>query len=584
FHNPDASPASVLDYDAVGELGLRGGATAGFPRITGLNSSFGGMSLGMGPTNANKYYTDKPTAVATVSIVRSNHTYKLGADWQRNTYTDRNTRGASGSYSFGATETGLPSTNGQNLQGRPVGFPYASFLLGLAGGASVNSPQDPQLVKSVWAMFVQDTWKVTRRLTLDYGLRWDYQTGTRELHYRTSSFGPTIPNPAAGGLPGAIAYEGYGPGRCDCQLARTYPYAIGPRIGAAYQIDDKTVLRAGWGITYGATAPFNYITNQPILGVGVNQLNFTAPAFGEPAVVLQNGLSYNPADLTRATYDAGIRPTPGQIDSPPYMIDPNGGRPPRIMQWSIGLQRQITKDLVVEAAYVGNRGAWFQANNLVDLNALTPERIRSAGLDINNDADRTLLASRIDSSLAQGRNFRAPYAGFPVGQSVAQTLRPFPQFGNIPVQWAPLGKNWYDSLQVKATKRYSYGLDFSAAFTWQKELTLGSDGGSVNDVFNRENQKRLSPSSQPYVFVTAFTYEIPGFGNRLVKAVAGGWSLGGVLRYASGLPIMVPSANNNLNSLLFRGTYANRVPGEPLFLKDLNCHCIDPNKEFVLNP
>jgi hypothetical protein len=221
----------------------------------------------------------------------------------------------------------------------------------------------------------------------------------------------------------------------------------------------------------------------------------------------------------------------------------------------------------------------------VDLNALSPSRIKAFGLDINNAADRTLLISRMNASGVIARGFTAPYASYALTNTLAQTLRPYPQFGSIPMRWAPLGNSWYDSLQAKLTKRYSSGLSLTAAFTWQKELVLGSEGGSVNDVFNRPLQKSFSPSSMPFVLVTGFTYRLPAVGpNRLVKALVRDWAFGGVLRYASGQPIAAPSAQNALSSLLFRGTYANRVPGQPLFLKDLNCHCIDPNKDFVLNP
>ena len=259
-------------------------------------------------------------------------------------------------------------------------------------------------------------------------------------------------------------------------------------------------------------------------------------------------------------------------------------------QWSIGIQREITANLLVEAAYVGNRGVWDQANSLIDLNAVKPERLAAAGLDITNAADRTLLTSRLDSAVAQARGFKAPYAGYPLSLTVAQTLRPFPQFGTIPVLWAPLGKNWYDSLQVKVTKRYSHGLDFTAAFTWQKELDQGSDsqnGGviAINDVFNRANQKTLSPNSQPLVFVTGFNYQVPAMThNKWLRAAVRDWTIGGILRYQSGLPILVPASNNALSSILFRSTFQNRVPGQPLYLQDLNCHCFDPNKTFVLNP
>lgn len=600
FHNPDTSPDSVLNYNAVKGLGLVGSATnpAGFPRINGLLSALGGFggttANSLGPSNANSYFTDKPTAILNATLVRGSHTYKAGAEFRIDAFTDRNTRGSQGIYNFTNIESGLPSTNGQSLGGGSVGFSYASFLLGAVNNATVNSPQDPQFRKTSWSLFAQDTWKITRRISFDYGLRYDRQSQGGEIHDRLAEFSPTTPNPAAGGLLGATIYSGYGPGRCNCSFTKTYPLAFGPRLGIAIQLDSKTVLRAGWGITYGTTGSYNYITNSPVLGVGFNQLSFTSPSYGDPATLLRNGLQYYPAALYAASLNPGIRPDPGQINTPPYWIDPNGGRPPRIMQWSIGLQREIAKDLLLEAAWVGNRGAWLQANSLIDLNGSTPARIAAAGLDINNAADRALLTSRLDSALAQQRGFKAPYAGYPLSLTVGQTLRPFPQFGNIPVWWAPLGNNWYDSLQVKLTKRYSHGLTLSSAFTWQKELVSGAEaetGSSVpvNDVYNRKLQKYISAFSQPLVLVTGFSYQLPAVGpGKWGKALIRDWTAGGILRYASGLPILVPASNNALNALLFRNTsaatFANRVAGEPLFLQDLNCHCFDPNTTFVLNP
>jgi hypothetical protein len=156
-------------------------------------------------------------------------------------------------------------------------------------------------------------------------------------------------------------------------------------------------------------------------------------------------------------------------------------------------------------------------------------------------------------------------------------------------------------LQVKATKRFSHGLDFTSTFTWQKNLATGSPanvvipgtgGGSYNDVFNRRNQKYLSPFDQPRVFNLAVNYTVPalGFGNTMASKVASwvarDWTFGVFMQYSSGQPIPVPAATQTtpLTNLLFRGTFANRVAGQPLFLQDLNCHCFDPNKQFVLNP
>jgi hypothetical protein len=218
--------------------------------------------------------------LASVTYIRGNHTYKLGGEMRIDIGTDRNIRGASGVLNFSRDQTGLPATQGQNLGGRGVGLAYASFLLGAVDNASVNAVQDPQWRKRSWGLYIQDSWKATRKLTIDYGLRWDFQPAGQEIFNRASTFGPTVPNPSAGGLPGAMIYEGSGPGRCNCSFTDTYPYPIGPRLGLAYQITPKTVLRGAWGISYGNVTGFNYITNQVGYGVGFDARAWENPGFG----------------------------------------------------------------------------------------------------------------------------------------------------------------------------------------------------------------------------------------------------------------------------------------------------------------
>ncbi len=591
FNNPDSSPPSVLQYDAVKEFGLAGSATnpSGMPYLQGLGVGNRGGIQNLGPGTANNQFSDKLTGVANATYIRNNHTYKLGAEFRQDVWTEYNYYGAQGQYTFGNGPTALPYLQTTNVGGGSIGSGYASFLLGAVGEANVNAVKDPQWRKKSWGLYIQDTWKITRRLTFDYGLRWDYSPMGHEIHYRSSQLGVNTPNPAAGGLRGGYVYEGYGDKRCNCEFVHTYPYAVGPRLGLAYQINSRTVLRAGWGISYSAGPNWAYVTGgSPALGVGYNSITWTR-GFGQTVSRFQDGLKYNIADLYVATFDPGVRPSAGQLDVPPawgpQMKDPNGGRPARVNQWNLAAQFDLTRDMSLEVAYVGNRGIWEEARALISINAIHPGTLQARGLDLRNAADRQLLTSRIDSPLAAQRGFTRPYAGFPGFGTVAQTLRPFPMYNDgLPVWWSPLGNNWYDSMQVKFTKRYSRGLDMTAAFTWQKELTLGGSG--VNDVFNRKNQKALTGSSQPLVFVTGFNYQTPRVGgNQLLRRLTGDWTFGGILRYASGSLIGVPGSRNNLGTLTLQGgTRFNRVPGEPLFLKDPNCHCIDPNKDFVLNP
>ena len=225
-------------------------------------------------------------------------------------------------------------------------------------------------------MYLQDTWKITHKLTLDYGLRWDFRMAGMRSTAGRPHFAPGIPNPSAGNLLGATAYEGYGHGPLQLQLYRTYPYAIGPRLGVAYQLDSKTVIRAGWGIVYGQTPVLSYFTTATV-GVGFNTLNFSNSTglFGDPALYLKDGLKYNFGDLYAATYDPGVRPDKGTINSPPSYLSPQGGRPPRINQWNIAIQREIFPNLTLEAAYVGNRSVWILANNTIEPNALSPQMV-----------------------------------------------------------------------------------------------------------------------------------------------------------------------------------------------------------------
>jgi hypothetical protein len=600
FHNPDSSPPEVLGYDAVKNLGLVGSATnpSGFPYISSANSNAGGLGNQLGPNTAGLYYNDKLTSVANATYVRENHTFKLGAEFKQEVWSDGNFYQSQGFYNFNAAQTALPGQGSTSLGGGNYGFPYASFLLGQVQNASVQAPRTLQWRKKGWGLYLLDNWKITRKLTIEYGVRWDYAGQGHELHYRTSQVGVSTPNPSAGGLPGGIAYEGFGTGRCNCNFVNTYPYAIGPRLSAAYQLNEKTVLRAGWGVSYSGGANWWYVTGgSSSLGVGFNSLSFSNPAFGQSALQLANGLHYNSADLYTATLDPGIVPSAGQLNVPAawggQINDPNGGRPARVNQWNLSLQREVARGLSVEAAYVGNRGVWLEANGLVAQNAIQPATFAKYHIDLTNADDRTLLTSPITSAAAAARGITKPYASFPNSGTVAQALRPFPEYNDgLSERWAPLGNSWYDGLQVKVTKRYSHGLDLTSSFSWQKEQALGTGGnpgpggGGINDVFNRANQKSLQGTSTPFILVIGFNYSTPKLStNRWMRQLTGGWNFGGVLRYASGALIGVPASRNNLGTYTLQGgTRMNRVAGQSLYLKDPNCGCIDPTKDLVLNP
>ncbi len=605
------------NFDQLKELGIPqpAGTTEVklFPGLRGLYTSFGGLypgPNGVGPPVQAPMTNYKPTANVSLTWVKSNHTYKFGAELRIESFITKVLNPAYGFYYFSGAQSGIPDE--QYVKTLSVGFPYASFLLGQMDYGNIGAPAYSHIGKNAWAFFAQDSWKATRKLTLDYGLRYDYQGYLRETYGRMPNFSPTTPNPRVGNRPGALIFE-----RDGVEFAKVYPYGFGPRLGAAYQITPKTVFRAGLGISYGQTP-----TNNGYSQIASGSNAFSAPYYGAAWRTLDQGAPESPeGSWYWPNLDPGqfnINPTP--YASSPGAYDTNAGRPPRQIQWSIGLQQELTKDLMVEASYVGNRGVWWEGNELVNLNAISAERLATFGLSLDDPADRSLLSGTMESTAAQNRInpvtklpfSTPPYTGFPTGQTVAQSLRPFPHFTNINARWAPLGRTWYDSLQAKVTKRFSHGLDMTSSFTWQQELVMGSEtqgttsgttGGIVNNPFDRHVNKYLSTYSRPFVWTTAINYLLPTLDvNKALSMAIRDWRLGFVLNYTSGRPIQVPAASSSsvINLYTFTNTFANRVEGQPLFLRtvrnadgtkttmplsDLNERStFDPLTDFVLNP
>jgi hypothetical protein len=589
-NNPQVPP-----FDTQGILGFKGNDAGQFPYFSAMNANTGGSEV-LGPP-INLYIRNyKPSATASLTWVHDNHTYKFGGEAVINGYPMLTKTYAPANMLFNFAQTADPSLLGRSLPANE-GFPFASFMVGAPNTGYVAVPTPMKFGDKAFAWYVQDSWKATRKLTIDYGLRYDFQTYISERDGLMQNISISTPNPTAGGLPGGTIFEGYGGGRCNCRFAKNYPWAFQPRLGIAYQINSKTVLRAGAGISYAKTQNYpgsNFGSNKP----------FGPPSYGIAPFTLAGGIPYN---LKFPNFDVGQTPLTNNgiavISNPVSFIDPNAGRPARIWQWTFGLQRQIGRDLMVEAAYIGNVGVWWSANTLSQwaANPVPYSTLRAVGLDIKNPADQALLTSFVNSPLAISRGFgRPPFPGFPLGLTVAQTLRDLPEYTGLVQYFNPLGKTWYDALQVKATKRFSHGLDFLVTYTRSKNLLLGAEDNNqyssptppvINDVFNRMNNKSLSGLDQPHVISVAANYTTPtvlaSSSNVGVKAASWAirdWTYGVVLRYGSGFPFTVPAATTNLNSLVFQGTRVNRVPGQPLFTQDLNCHCFDPSTTFVLNP
>ncbi|HEY6341713.1 MAG TPA: TonB-dependent receptor [Bryobacteraceae bacterium] len=629
--NPQTAP--TINQSTLFPDGVPFTASQYFPYLAGMWSGLGGGWSGGGPVNAGVLNTGvaftltpvqhdyKPTANTSLTWVKGNHTYKLGASALFEGVQSLNESRADGQFGFAQSTTSDPWQNGLPFANTASsGFGYASFFLGVTSSVSTAAPADVRLGMHTFGFYAQDSWKITRKLTFDYGIRYDYSTEWTEQYGRMQNAAFATPNPVIGGRIGSVEYGA----TCHCAFQHNYPYAVGPHLGVAYQITPRTVFRAGGAISYAATsdqAGLNssagdfYTIGPAGYGISAGNLMYGDPEgpgnhLGNPVVHWPNFTPQYP-----------VPAAPGVIppSSPFVSIAPDTGRLPRTFQWSLGFQQQLTRALVVDAAYVGNRGAYWAAPLLAGLNynAFTQQGLLSQyGLNVQNPADTALLNTQINSPNVIARfpwlaNPNSVYPGFPNTSTLLQALRPYPQWIGIPpFLGPPYGNTWYDSLQVKGTQRLYHGLNMQVAYTWQKELTNGTNSNTsyvtpspplINDVFNKPLDKQISGFSIPQELVMAWSYTTPkisGGSSGFMKAGSWflrDWTWSAALRYQSGQILPSPPSLNNLLSNLGRGpsnnpalwgggyTFLNRVPGQPLFLTDPNSH-FDPTKTLVLNP
>ncbi len=253
YHQSFVDNSPEITFNPQSSLGLSGFlANRNFPLIQGNCTAAGiactnatGGLMNLGPTNGQgPSYEMRPTGTTNLTWVHGKHTYKAGAEMDyEQAYSKPHPLVTLNS---GTAATSDPFVNTNSYGSYSPGFGFASFLLGDMSSSSQSVPLDTRIASIDWAVYVQDSWKVTRKLTVDYGIRWDFDTAAHEQYNRWAQIDPTLANPSAGGHPGALQFAGATPGF----YKSSYPYALGPRVGVAYQINPKTVFRAGWGVNY----------------------------------------------------------------------------------------------------------------------------------------------------------------------------------------------------------------------------------------------------------------------------------------------------------------------------------------------
>jgi hypothetical protein len=504
-----------------------------------------------GKVSNGQQYNYTYHASQAMTAIRGAHEFKFGWDIRRLHTTGNDAAGTNGLYNFARAQTALPTNTGG------TGHSFASFLLGAPDSAETAAL--PLLIAQIrygyHAGYFQDNWKIKPRLTLNLGFRYEVPVGFHFEENTFSSISLTAPNPKADNRPGALTFAGEGQGRIGKK--RFYPTdysSIGPRIGFAYQLTSKTVLRGGYGIFYQT--------------LGNGGCGCTLGFAGAPTQIPSNGLS------GAFPFDGGI-PVPGNIAKPPF-IDPsfgnfrdvdylgeNYGQAPRVHNWSINIQHEFA-GFLADIAYVGNRGSGL--NSSIWLNQVDPKYL-SLG---------ALLRKRIDDPEVVAAGFSKPFAAFPNDRTLAQSLRPYPQFLNVFSRNSGDGKTWYDSLQAKLERRFG-AWQMMTSYTWSKSLAkihyrqiFTQFEVAPQNTYDLDAEKTYSSFDIPHVLNFLNSVDLPfGKGRRwlnrggVVDYVLGGWTIAAAQRYVSG-GLDVGTAPNSLANVLFNGGKRANPTGQAL--------------------
>ena len=521
------------DVDGAKNLGIKGLSTIGYPAINWGSGPFVSL-VSPGDTTYAGSADNAWGFLNTTSFFRGRHFMKAGFEIRHNFYNTFATQG--GAFNFNARATAIPN---ETFSGNLTGYSFASYLLGIVDSAGLSDPISLGGRKFSAAAFFNDDFKVNKRLTLQLGLRWDFQPPFFEAADRLSSWNPAKTDPVSG-LPGAYDFAGNCQGCTGSRYFGTRDFqAFGPRIGFAFRAAENLTLRGAYGIYYEADV-FNGFNATP-LGKATNvQWGGTWALSSDPVEPWRGIFNWDngfPANrYVPPFYDVswGNRNRPG-------MIDPNYGKAPYMQQWNFNVQRELAKKLIVDIGYVGSKGTRLRNGALAQLNQLAPSLLSQFGRTLNNPVRN--LADAVANGIAY------PFPGFT--GTVASALRRYPQVqGNqtIANYGAPLGFSTYNSLQIVVNRQFGNGLTMYANYVWSKSLSntassLGNPGPL--DYYNLGLEKAVSSQDVPHMGKVYVDYALPvGKGKAILSNSHGAWnlllsnwSISAILNYFSGTPL-----------------------------------------------
>lgn len=527
--------------DWIGELNNQFNATTGYnsPVIQNSNIppeiSFDGTyaPTTWGTSGAWGGSVNRKLGLAAVNNwlwTKGRNTFNIGGEARRAYQDDNEEQTSGGQFSFSHRETSTPNTNDPNFGS--YGSAFASFLLGVPDAANRSNSQELRLRNFDLSPYIEDDIKLSPKLTVNLGLRWDIMVPFTENNNKVVFFDPNGTNAAANGLPGAATELGSAAGYARASIHWGH---LGPRFGISYELNPKTVLQGGYSFAFLDGGAYEFGTHK----VAVSYGNLLTGSYSKNSTGSNNS-SYG-------SWDNNPMPDPPPTPFSPTLgvgtqifdFSRDDGYAPYAQQWNINVQHQFPWNTFVTAAWVGNRVIHLDAQ-LNPVSQLPPQDLAlgSALSDVFQPGQTSLDGVKV------------PYANFVSdfgsAATVRQALQPYPQYGNVYNLFDHGGTTYYQSLQVQAQKRLSNGLSFLAGYTLSRLMDNTSSGfatftaTSLNK-FNQGPEYTVSSSDEPNTLKVSGTYELPiGPGKRLFNnkgvtgQLLGGWQVSWTTDYEAG--------------------------------------------------
>jgi hypothetical protein len=486
------------DEDYASRLGLTGVSKAAFP-----NFAIPGYTALSAPPGRNQTPIRDTQILNNLAWYRGNHSLKFGFEYRRAGNSEVRDRGSSGIFTFVPQYTSLPGN-------AATGDGFATFLLGAVNSANLQISDRISTRAFYLAGYVQDDWRITSRLTINLGLRWETELPRRSVDNSQNSFDLARINPVSG-TPGVVTFSGRN--GVPRNAFRTDWNNFGPRIGLAYRLNTKreTVIRSGFGLFYGSTVS-NTIGDVASLGFSTTASLVVPQAEFLTAMELRNGF---PAVTRPPLDDAFGAVAPGARPNTSVGYFKQDQVAPKSIQYNFNIQREVARETIIELGYMANVSHHLTANDLT-LNQVRPELM---------------------------------------GAGDAQARRPFPQFSNVTWLNPSIGNSTYHGGYARLERRFDRGYSVLAHYTWSKFIddVAGADEygdpGSYMDAYNRRLDKSLSGSDVPHRVVLTGLYQAPALRDRgWLGRIARNWQIGVMTTLQSGAPFSIVTSANTTNA------------------------------------